>query len=131
MTQYFYSPTTSGFYLEGVHTTMPEDVFPIKLEEYQTLMEGQSLGKTIVYKKRKLQLADLVVPERTWDQVRDRRASLLSRCDWTQMPDNQLSEEDRVLWREYRQALRDITEAFTKANDVVWPLAPDATPIEE
>lgn len=131
MTQYFYSPSTTGFYVEGIHPSIPDDVFPVSQEEYQTLMEGQTLGKMIAYKKRKLQLVDMVAPSKTWDQIRARRDLLLSKCDWTQMTDNQLSEEDRVIWRNYRQKLRDITATYSDPDLVTWPLAPDATPPEE
>lgn len=46
--------------------------------------------------------------------LRSLRNSLLQKSDWTQIPDNSLSEEVRLLWRTFRQYLRDIT------NDVDW-----------
>lgn len=128
---HFYSPNTKGFYDSNIHTAMPDDVFEISYDLYTSLMEGQSLGKVITYKSRKLQLVDFVYPPKTWDQIRQRRDSKLSDCDWTQMPDNQLSENDRALWRDYRQKLRDVTEFFSDPNDVVWPMSPDATNTEE
>lgn len=42
------------------------------------------------------------------------RNDLLVKSDWTQIPDNSLSEEVKSLWRTFRQYLRDIT------NDVEW-----------
>lgn len=128
---HFYSPKEKGFYNSNVHAVMPEDVFEISDDLYKTLMEGQSLGKAIAYKSRKLQLIDYVDPPKTWDQIRRRRDTKLSNCDWTQIPDNQLSEDDRALWREYRQKLRDVTELFSDPDDVVWPMSPDATSTEE
>jgi hypothetical protein len=128
---YFYSPETKGFYNSDIHGSMPSDVFEISEEHYRTLLEGQSLGKTIVYKSRKLQLVDFVAPPLTWDQIRQTRDSKLAASDWTQMPDTQLSEESKEDWRTYRQVLRDITESFSEPDDVVWPMAPNATPTEE
>ena len=69
----------------------------------------------------------------TWDHellmsaVRSDRDQRLVRCDWTQVPDNQLTEQQRIDWRDYRQALRDITDTcddITSLDDVVWPIAP-------
>ena len=49
---------------------------------------------------------------------RDRR---LSACDWTMMPDAQLSDEDRAKWVKYRQALRDFPLSCDPFNPV-WPV---------
>ena len=122
---YFYSPTTQGFYVDTVHKTMPEDVFAVSDEQYKMLMEGQTLGKSIVYKSRKLQLADRVVAAPTWELIRGKRDVLLTACDWTQIPDAQLTAEQRDAWKVYRQALRDLTKAFSTPGDVVWPNSPD------
>lgn len=122
--KYFYSPTTSGFYIDVINSVIPEDVFEVPEEEYNALFEGQSKGKTIVYKSRKLQLVDPEKLEKTWDDIRLRRDTLLANCDWTQMPDSPLSEEMRTKWQVYRQKLRDITTAYSDPNKVVWPLAP-------
>lgn len=43
-----------------------------------------------------------------WEEVRDKRNRKLKDCDWTQMPDCQLSAEKKAEWATYRQALRDI-----------------------
>lgn len=57
------------------------------------------------------------------DAVRKVRNQLLYDCDWTQLPDSPLSEEEREQWRVYRQALRDITENF-QWNITKWPETP-------
>lgn len=59
-----------------------------------------------------------------WNYVRTERNLLLSVCDWTQMPDCTLSEEDKNAWRVYRQALRDITLQPDPFN-LDWPSKPD------
>lgn len=51
------------------------------------------------------------------DIVRTIRDGLLSRSDWTQLPDSPLTEAKRTQWATYRQALRDILE--TNAGNLV------------
>lgn len=58
---------------------------------------------------------------------RDRR---LQSCDWTQLPDAALTDEQIAEWANYRQALRDIPaqEGFPWSGDinaVPWPTAPN------
>ncbi|MDS9468218.1 tail fiber assembly protein [Paracoccus sp. MBLB3053] len=53
--------------------------------------------------------------------ARDRR---LAACDWTQVPDNALSEAEREAWRVYRQALRDVPEMTSDPASPTWPVPP-------
>lgn len=55
--------------------------------------------------------------------VRAERARRLNYCDWTQLPDVQLSEEKKQEWAVYRQQLRDMIENVN-VNDVQWPTPP-------
>lgn len=57
-----------------------------------------------------------------WEKIRSHRNKLLSETDWTQLPDNSLSQEQKDQWVGYRQKLRDITE---DVNNVQWPRRPD------
>lgn len=57
------------------------------------------------------------------DDVRFTRNQLIAASDWTQLPDNPLSEEKRNEWNAYRQALRDITNT-ADINNIVWPQKP-------
>lgn len=67
-------------------------------------------------------------PQKTWDEIRSERNQLLNQSDWTQTPDSPLNQSarlaERALWREYRQALRDITTTYSDPNDVVFPNPP-------
>lgn len=56
-----------------------------------------------------------------WDEVRRMRNQDLERCDWRAVKDRVLPND----WKEYRQALRDITE-HPDANTACdqWPEAP-------
>ena len=59
-------------------------------------------------------------------KIRQRRTSLLSRCDFALMPDSAFTAEEVEAWKAYRTALRDITHAQpdTKFDDIVWPEPP-------
>lgn len=59
-------------------------------------------------------------------EIRDRE---LSFCDWTQLPDTGLTDEQKALWATYRQALRDLTdlENWPEITYEDWPTAPDGT----
>lgn len=68
----------------------------------------------------------LVDMEFEQSRIRHVRTSLLAGCDWTQNLDIQLSEEKRLEWAAYRQALRDLPEEQSGLvfEDVVWPNPP-------
>jgi len=53
--------------------------------------------------------------------VRSERDELLTRCDWTQLPD---SPVDKQAWADYRQALRDVPSQSGFPYSVVWPEEP-------
>lgn len=46
----------------------------------------------------------------SWTLLRETRDLLLKECDWTQIADNSLSQEERKDFRAYRQYLRSIPE---------------------
>jgi hypothetical protein len=58
-------------------------------------------------------------------QLRQERDVLLKECDWTQVPDVELSETQKVAWREYRKALRRLPQDFPDGKNVVWPSRPE------
>jgi hypothetical protein len=55
--------------------------------------------------------------------VRKERNERLKDCDWTQLPDAQLTPEQLIHWQVYRQALRDVTKQ-PDPDLVSWPLPP-------
>lgn len=57
-------------------------------------------------------------------EARNSRDFLIAQTDWTQMKDVVLSAEKEQEWKEYRQALRDITSQEGFPFNVVWPTAP-------
>lgn len=56
-------------------------------------------------------------------KIRDKRNSLLSISDWTQLLDCPLSKKEQDSWKRYRQELRDLPnkEDFNP-NNVSWPV---------
>ena len=52
--------------------------------------------------------------------LRDARNSLLSETDWWAVQDRAMSQAEK----DYRQALRDITDSATSLDDVTWPSKP-------
>lgn len=56
--------------------------------------------------------------------VARRRRRLLD-SDWTQGADSPLGAEAKADWATYRQALRDLPEAFASPDLVAWPVDPD------
>lgn len=71
-----------------------------------------------------LDLNSTYFPPKTWDEIRFIRNQLLSSCDWTQLIDSVLTQEERVAWLNYRQALRNVPQDFETPDDVVFPEKP-------
>lgn len=44
----YYSPGEKGFYVDGIHDSIPEDKIEITELEHARLIEGQALGQRIV-----------------------------------------------------------------------------------
>jgi hypothetical protein len=56
--------------------------------------------------------------------IRQERNRLLAECDWTQLTDSPLGQDDRIDWQLYRQALRDLPETVD-ADAPVYPTKPE------
>jgi hypothetical protein len=63
-------------------------------------------------------------PTNQWAAIRIVRNRLLAECDWTQVLDAPFSEDESAAWKTYRQALRDIPQAYATPDEVVWPDQP-------
>lgn len=61
-----------------------------------------------------------MVVESDLNELRDQRNARLQETDWWAMSDVTMTQAQR----DYRQALRDITDSYTNALDVVWPTKP-------
>ena len=59
-----------------------------------------------------------------WRFIRQLRTELLAACDWTQLPDTILSDQDRNIWKSYRQSLRDLPQQHDDPDSVIFPEKP-------
>lgn len=59
-----------------------------------------------------------------WKELRILRDGKLSKCDWTQIADVSLTEEQKTAWRTYRQALRDLPGNTEDPKNPIWPTIP-------
>ena len=89
-------------------------------DDLYVVEELGDLKKGFVLEQPELVLSD----DEKWEQVRKKRNSLLAQSDWTVLSDSPLSDENKQKYIEYRQKLRDITKAYKKADDVVYPDQP-------
>jgi hypothetical protein len=65
--------------------------------------------------------------ETKWGIVRQTRDVLLSRCDWTQLPDTTLTDEQKAAWATYRQALRDLPSTAASPDEIEFPARPSGS----
>ena len=62
-----------------------------------------------------------------WNDIRGRRNGLLKDSDWTQLEDAPISNETKLAWRAYREALRQLPDTQSNAtsiDDIGWPGPP-------
>lgn len=120
----YYSPTTKGFYdTDFGYPSLPQDIIEITREQHEQFLHGMNMqNKELVLSQGNLVLQDRVVVI-TWEQIKSKRNNLLALSDYTQMAD---WPGDKTSWATYRQALRDLTQTYTNAADVIWPIAPGA-----
>jgi hypothetical protein len=109
----------TGFYVEEIHENIPQPNIELTQEEWQ-----QALSKN--YKVINGKHAYSVFIENqvnTLESLRAIRNSLLAETDWTQAGDSPLSEDKKTEWKNYRQALRDLTD-LDDLTSIVWPAKP-------
>lgn len=56
--------------------------------------------------------------------LRHVRDLLMGLTDWTQANDAPLTEQQREAWAAYRQALRNLPQAYSGDGPIPWPAAP-------
>lgn len=98
--------------------------------------EYQNFGKIDYHynpeTKRIEKKPDSEILEIRWYELREKRNTYLSKCDWTVLPSSPLSPEKRQEWEIYRQELRDFPSTITdeellSVNNVTelnWPTKP-------
>ncbi len=80
----FYSKTTGGFYIPGIHETMPDDAVEISEARRVELMDGQAKGKRIEPSSDGLPvLVDRVATDEQLMAAQKRKArAYLADTDW-------------------------------------------------
>jgi len=87
-------------------------------ESTPVLVNGAWLLNWIVRDKTQEEL-DIISSE-----VRQERNQKLADCDWTQLVDAPLTDEQKTGWSAYRQALRDLTTQAGFPVNITWPTKP-------
>ena len=64
------------------------------------------------------------IPDRQWQEIRNKRNQLLIESDWTQLSDAPLTTEQKLTWDSYRLELRNIPQDFNDYKAVTFPLRP-------
>lgn len=98
--------------------TPPKNSIPGNYNNEYRVVDGKAVKK----------LDEEILSQKEADTIsryRSLRDKLLRASDWTQIPDNQLNEEQRQAWIDYRQALRDLPANTTDPFNVTWPTPPD------
>lgn len=95
-------------------------------EEITDIAPFQTAIDAAIAKKQENDLEKVVVitDQMLSDQAYGKRSFLLYQSDWTQVADNQLTQIEVNLWREYRQQLRDITLHSGFPTEITWPEKP-------
>lgn len=97
-------------------------------EDGNVIFEYRPATPATIHKEYNLgcywEIVDLGV-EPILKEVRAKRNKLLQECDYTQLPDSPLSEEEKQEWAEYRQQLRDITQLVSADGELEWPNPPE------
>lgn len=103
---------------------IPADAVEITAEQHAELMTGQANGTHFIGKDAR-GFPVLIQREVSEEQVLATRDQLLAASDWVALRAAELGEPVPTPWREYRQALRDITEQANFPHDLTWPIEPE------
>ncbi len=110
-----YSPSTLGFYLPSINSTVPDDAVEVSISDYKSLMKGQSQGKRITPNDEGYPtLSEVVVSdseqafiEHAWvkDELELCQVELM--YYWTGDSERQTATEQG--WKDYAISLRNYT----------------------
>ena len=99
------------------------EAVPLKRAPFTTYETEWIKGEDLVYRETAV---SAVVDEAARDAteaeaVRAARDRRLAACDWTQLADAPLTDEEKVVWATKRQALRDVPQQEGFPWVVDWP----------
>ena len=140
----------NSIYIESVYTMFPNVSFPdigipaeflqnhklykvIEVIPYNTetqvfnLLEKPILKDNIVYTGEVLDKTDESIKSDKLIKIKQYRNELLNESDNYVTIDRweAYSEEQKILWRQYRQSLRDIPQTTNNPDNIVWPIKPN------
>ena len=100
----------------------PESDFDIQAGEGEQVLEGQANDSTQEIVDGAVANIQRPIYESA-ESLRIQRDQKLTGTDWSQVADSALSDEDKQAYRDYRQALRNITNHANWPNltDQDWP----------
>lgn len=97
-------------------------------ELFELLKEAFYLIESVEKENFQKELAEAYyrANEISWFGIRLVRNFLLEDSDWVFIGDSQVSDEDKELWKVYRQALRDVPQVdeYVEPDDVKFPISP-------
>ncbi len=123
--------TNFVFNQDGSIRLAAENLAGITIEETDTVVESDiqiDYSKTYKLVNGEIIAEDYEMPlelinAALWDEVRKTRNKLLEETDWIVTVSNENGTSVPDNWKEYRQALRDITTQ-ADPNNVTWPTKP-------
>jgi hypothetical protein len=111
----------NGFFDTNIHQNIPSPAIEITESEHRIIYEAISSGRNYEIQGILIKPIPVTPLPITWESIRNKRNKLLAQSDYTQMPD---CPGNKTEWAVYRQALRDIPQTYTSADNVVWPNPP-------
>ena len=110
--------TTNLDILKAVRSLVPDASFTVENEDIATIVWTDDRTQPT---QAEIQAAlDTVIAQKPLNELREERNRLLAETDWWVLPDRTATQAQR----DYRQALRDITNTYTSLDTVVWPTKP-------
>lgn len=114
-----------GWYNDKYHDEIPEPNIEVSEEVWQNACANahnkiNKNGTTEIFDFRP---EEEILEEKT-QQILSERNFLLTESDWTILPDAPFTAAKKKKWKEYRQALRDITKQKGFPENVVFPEKP-------
>lgn len=107
-----YRPTDYAFDIISTTQYNAKDL-EMKIQQiiapYSLQIDGNSAPRTV---------------DEAWIVLRRERNKRLMACDWTQLSDSPLSDTEKLIWRLYRQALRDMPLDCVNPFEPNWPTTP-------
>lgn len=121
MTVYF-SEITQAFYATDIaYPNLPSDIIELDDIKHLEVLNKLNSGYKASISVDGILYTPIVIKE-TWDSIKAKRDAELNRTDFTQLAD---WTGDKIIWAQYRQALRDIPQNFSDPNEVIWPTKPE------